>query len=290
MLALVAGCGSLPRPFEGNPGATAARLSQPPPSRLAVPQPGSAFLAPAAASMFATNLAGALADQEVPAVADAPRKGDWRVLASAEPQGNMIVPQYVVEDEKGIEQGTVEGVPISASAWIQADPPLLQQAATDAAPRLASLLTRIDAARRQSDPNSLLNRPSKLGFLGVDGAPGDGNSSLARQMRAELPKLGQIVQDTAQGADFTLEGHVVTAPLPAGQMRVEIQWVVSDSKGAERGRVIQLNEVKVGSLDHFWGDVAMVVAQEAAGGVRDVIMTQTGNKQAAVGGPAAAKP
>ncbi len=200
----------------------------------------------------------------------------------------MIVPQYVVEDEKGIEQGTVEGVPISASAWVLADPPLLQQAATDAAPRLASLLSRIDAARRQSDPNSLLNRPSKLGFLGVTGAPGDGDSALERQMRLELPKLGQIVQDTAQGADFTLEGHVVTAALPAGQMRVEIQWVVNDSKGAERGRVIQLNELKAGTLDRFWGDVAMVVAREAAGGVRDVIVTQTGNKQAAA--PAAPKP
>ena len=35
--------------------------------------------------------------------------------------------------------------------------------------------------------------------------------------------------------------------------------------------MVQLNEVPKGMLDLYWGDVALVVAQEAAGGVRDVI-------------------
>ncbi len=274
LILALAGCGSLPHPFEGNPGATASRLAQPPPSRLAVPRPDSAFLAPAAAAVFSDSLAGALAEQEVPAVAGSPKRGDWRVLASAEAQGDMIVPQYKVEDEAGVMQGTVDGVPISASAWVQADPAMLKKAATDAAPRLVSLLGNIEAARRQSDPNSLLNRASKLAFLGVSGAPGDGDKSLDLQIRAEMGKLGQMVQDTTDGADFILQGHVVTAPLPGNQTRIELQWVISDAKGGERGRVVQLNEVKAGTLDGFWGDVAVVVAHEAAGGVRDVIARQ----------------
>ena len=274
LIAALAGCGSLPRPFEGNPGATAARLSQPPPSRLAVPRPGSAFLAPAAANLFADSLAGALVEKEVPAISGSPRRGDWRVLASATPQGGMIVPEYKVEDESGVTQGSVDGVPIDAAAWVRADPTMLKQAAADAAPRLVSLLQNIDAVRRESDPNSLLNRPSKLGFLGVDGAPGDGNVALERQMRLELPRLGQLLQDTATGADFTLQGHVVIAPLAGGQMRVEVQWVINDAKAEERGRVIQLNELKAGTLNGFWGDVAQVVAHEAAGGIRDVIVRQ----------------
>ena len=42
-LALV-GCGDLPRPFMGRPGAEAMRLAQPPPPRLSVPPPGEALL------------------------------------------------------------------------------------------------------------------------------------------------------------------------------------------------------------------------------------------------------
>ena len=288
LMALLAGCGALPRPFQGNSGATAARLSQPPPARLAVPEPDSAFLAPDAANFFASTLAEALAGQEVPAIVGAPHKGDWRVLASAAPQGDMIVPRFALEDERGRAQGSVDGAPIAAAAWVTATPSLLRTAAAEAAPKLAALLTQIHAARRQSDPNSLLNRPARLGFLGVSGAPGDGDTALARQIRVELPKLGQLIQDKASDADFTLEGHVATVPLARGQMSVEVQWVINDSHGAERGRVVQLNELTAGTLDHFWGDIALVVAREAAGGIRDVIRRQSG--RAAPGDAPAAPP
>ena len=41
---------------------------------------------------------------------------------------------------------------------------------------------------------------------------------------------------------------------------------------------MQLNEVPARSLDRFWGDVAVVVATEAAGGVRDVIINAGGGR------------
>ena len=63
-------------------------------------------------------------------------------------------------------------------------------------------------------------------------------------------------------------------PTAGGKDRVEIQWVINDGRGREVGRVGQLNEVPHGMLDQYWGDVALVVAQEAAGGVRDVIASQ----------------
>jgi hypothetical protein len=53
--------------------------------------------------------------------------------------------------------------------------------------------------------------------------------------------------------------------------RIEIVWTISRRDGHDLGRVLQLNEVPAGSLNGLWGDVAFVVAQEAAGGVRDVI-------------------
>jgi hypothetical protein len=43
---------------------------------------------------------------------------------------------------------------------------------------------------------------------------------------------------------------------------------------------VQLNQVPAGSLNGLWGDVALVVAQEAAGGVHDVIVQQSGRTEA----------
>ena len=139
---------------------------------------------------------------------------------------------------------------------------LLGQTARDAAPRISALLTGIQHA----DPNSLYNRVAKVQLLPVTGAPGDGNVSLTRQMKTHLAALGPVVQDDAPGADFILQGDVRMVPIPGSQQRVEIVWSVKTPSGDERGKVAQLNEIPAGSLDHYWADVAVVVASEAAGG------------------------
>ncbi len=254
------------------------RLAQPPPSRLAVPSPTQSLLPEAAADLWAGSVAEALVAEEVPAVASRTgRRGDWMLQLSAELRGNEVVPSYTVQNPAGEAQGVSEGAPVPTPAWAEAQPEVLKAAAAQAAPGIASLLGRIDAARRQSDPTSLQNRPARIHFTGVSGAPGDGNASLPVQMRAKLSGLGLVVQDAAQGADFTLAGQVQTAPGANGTMRVELQWTVSDAK-SERGRIVQLNEVPRGTLDRFWGDVAVVVADEAAGGVRDVVINSGGSR------------
>jgi len=53
VLLLLAGCGDLPRPFQGRPGAVATQLLQPPPARLAIPAPSAALLSDAAAAGLA---------------------------------------------------------------------------------------------------------------------------------------------------------------------------------------------------------------------------------------------
>jgi len=280
-LVALSGCGDLPQPFLGRPGATAERLAQPPPSRLAVPSPAQALLPDAGADAWAGAVADALLGEEVPAVAGGTRRrSDWTLVLSAEMRGADVVPSYAVQNPSGEPQGFSEGAPVSAASWAGGDPAVLKAAAAQAAPGIASLLNRIEAARRQSDPNSLLNRPARVYFSGVTGAPGDGNSSLPAQMRAKLATLGFVIQDAAAGADFTLVGQVQTAAGAKGTMRIELQWIVSDGKGAERGRIVQLNEVPPGTLDRYWGDVAVVVADEAAGGVRDVVLSASGGRTA----------
>ncbi len=69
-----------------------------------------------------------------------------------------------------------------------------------------------------------------------------------------------------------------TVPIAGDQIRVEIQWIVKLPSGDERGRVVQLNEVPAGTLSGYWGEVATKVAEEASGGVKDVILTQSGRR------------
>lgn len=275
LLALSA-CGDLPQPFLGRPGANATRLARPPPSRLTVVPSGNSLLANTEAEKWAASVAKALQDQEVPAASrTASRAREWTLALSAELREGNVTPVYEVKDPAGVSQGLSEGAPIPPALWSAAAAPTLEGAARQAAPGIASLLGRIEAARQQSDPNSLQNRPARIYFTGVTGAPGDGNTSLPRQMRSKLASLGLVVQDTAKDADFTLAGDVVTAPGAGGTLRIELQWIVNDP-GGERGRIVQLNEVPPRSLDRYWGDVAVVVADEAAGGVRDVILNSGG--------------
>jgi hypothetical protein len=281
LIALLAGCGDLPRPFAGHPGATAIRLSQPPPARLAVPVPTDALLTDAASSTYAAAVAAALQDQEVPAVEGVAHKGDWRLRVTAELRGNKVVPQFTVENPDGKPQGSTEGAPVDAGQWADAVKPVLDGSASTAGPAVAALLTRIEAQRQQNDPNSLLNRPARIAVLDVTGAPGDGNTSLTRQMKLHLPRIGEVLAQTRTDADFTVRAEVKLAVAEKGQQRIEIQWIVANARGDELGRVVQLNDIAAGSLDGLWGDVAAVVAQEAAGGVRDVVLNQTGKRATA---------
>jgi hypothetical protein len=53
---------------------------------------------------------------------------------------------------------------------------------------------------------------------------------------------------------------------------------VRNAQGDERGRVVQLNEIPAGTLNGFWGEIALVVAAEAAGGINDVVNRQSGRE------------
>ena len=132
---------------------------------------------------------------------------------------------------------------------------------------MVALLGGIEARRELSDPHSLLNRPPVIYFKGVTGAPGDGNTSLSSQMKQRLPNLGEVMQDTAKGADYTLAGEIKTAP---GANNTTPAWKSSGlwttSPANERGPAwCRSNEVPLHSLDSYWGDVAVTVATEAAG-------------------------
>jgi hypothetical protein len=61
--------------------------------------------------------------------------------------------------------------------------------------------------------------------------------------------------------------------------------MIKNAAGQDLGKVVQLNEIPAGTLDHYWGDVAVVVATEASGGVNDVLKRQTQPDTAQQPGP-----
>lgn len=275
---LAAACGDLPQPFRGNPGGQADVLAAPPAYRLVILRPAAALLPEAQADGLAEALSAALLANEVPAAAEEPLPLDWRLTVEASLERDAVTPRYSLTDPDGRPQGSAEGRRIPAREWSAANPETLRRAARDAAPRIAELLLRAEAARKGMDPAALAVRgPPRIFVPMVRGAPGDGNQALTARLREALGQQGMVVQEVAQGARFAVTGHVTLVPQPATRtQRVELLWTISRQDGEDLGRVLQMNEVPQGVLDRFWGDVAFAAATEAAGGVRTVVANAGG--------------
>jgi len=270
---LVAGCGDLPQPFRGRPGAEAQRLAVPLALRLAVPPPTEAMLTDDAARLLSEKIAAALQAQDIPAVALAtPLPLDWRVEVVAEREGQAVRPRLRLLDADGRLQAAADAQPIALRAWAEAAPATLDALAAETVPRLSTLLLQVEAVRKSSDPASIAAGPPRFRLAGVRGAPGDGNTMLAARMKEFLAGQGFLVQDSADGAGYALQAEVVVVDTARNLQRVEIQWIVSRRDGEELGRVVQMNEIPAGRLNRLWGDVAYVVAEEAAAGVKTVVV------------------
>jgi hypothetical protein len=276
--ALLGGCGDYPEPMLHRPGRMGMILAHPPPQRLAVPVPTRALLDDTSAAAFASDLSDAMVAQTVPAFAQKPQRGDWVLGVGATLNGSTVTPHYSIIDPRGRVQGNLTGAPVPSKAWANGDAAALDAAATNAGPQLAALLSNIDAALKESDPNSLYNRPPRLDFSGVTGAPGDGDDSLAKEMRQDIANLGVILVGQQDQADYIMHGRVRVTKINQTTQHIEIFWIVDAAGGKEAGRVAQLHNIPMGSLDTYWGDVAVVAGSEAAQGVKEVIDNNIGKK------------
>lgn len=284
-LLLLGGCIDVPHPFS-NPGKEATRLAaNAPPSRLDIPVSAESRLSAEAARLWSKDVAAELLQQTIPAMAQPVRPGDWLLKMRADLRGDQIVPVYMVMTPKNEVRATQEGQPLPAQLWAAADPATLSLAAQDAAPKVASVLTGIQADDMEKDPHSLKHRAARVYFKGVTGAPGDGNISLSRAFAASFRNTADTLQNVAENADFSVATTVKLSSGPTGttghpQQHIEIVWRVTDKSGKEAGAATQLHDIEAHSLDGYWGDVAVVAAQEAAGAVRQIIDRYSGRDNA----------
>jgi len=113
----------------------------------------------------------------------------------------------------------------------------------------------------------------------ITGAPGDGNLSLTRAVRALLEQQEVNVINPSQlpeGFDantaYTLSGAVQLGETdPMGGQPIAISWDLYDPAGAHLGNVAQSNMVEPGSLDGPWGEVAVYAGMGAAEGIMTLL-------------------
>jgi hypothetical protein len=271
---LLAGCISLPMPFEpgSTPSPAPASLTRPPPARIVIPPPASAGLSGDRAGRFAADLASALRELEVPATAAGIRNPQYQLLVNGEAEAGLVRLTYSLAGPDGKQIAATGGPrPVPAGAWAAAAPETLRAVAADAAPAIARMLGAVEARTRDAAAGEIVQRLPTATLPAITGAPGDGARSLDRALRAALEREGVVVAPDGAQAEFRVAGAVATAPVGRAQERIEITWTVSRADGLELGRVAQLNEIPRGSLNGLWGDVAVIVADQAAQGVAEVI-------------------
>ncbi len=257
LLFSLAGCGSVPRPFQ--------------PERKLV-DPTSLIAPKADASLALTSVSGLpgslgadlaeliafdLRERGVPAFTDFANKSSWWLYGDYRADPPRI--DWTLIDPAGsgatnittpAPRGTMHAGSIDAIA--RAAVPDLEKA------------VRIDPGPQQ-EPVTLA-----VLFEGVAGAPGDGNEALERAMRAELVRMGLRLAD-APGAGVLRLGGRVSVAEAGSEQRVAIAWRLADPNGTEIGTIAQDNAIPRGRLDRQWGDIAWVAAQGGAVGLEDLL-------------------
>jgi hypothetical protein len=112
-----------------------------------------------------------------------------------------------------------------------------------------------------------------LAIGSIDGAPGDGKTSLARAIEATLRQRNIPISDRAQANSRILLATVDVEKPKDGKQKVGIRWVLMQPDGSEVGAVEQHNEIPAGLLDKAWGETAFEIANAAFDGIVQLMDT-----------------
>ncbi|MBI1778135.1 MAG: hypothetical protein HYR63_22585 [Proteobacteria bacterium] len=148
-------------------------------------------------------------------------------------------------------------------AWQQSEPGVLLGMALAVGPSLNRL---IEAGRPNDTSGS-----ARVVVYPVDGAPGDGRTALKRAMERALQRRSINIATEADDGTVVVLGSVTITAAASGQERVAVSWSVIDHEGLSLGVIDQENTQRAGLLDGPWGDVAVAIADAAAGGLAEIM-------------------
>ena len=279
-LAVLLAAGRMRRPIRGRSRATPARprcgsRSRRPPGSPS-PLPSARCCRTPPAPPMPTPRQGA-AGRRGPGRRRAPAKGDWRLVVTAELRGDSRSCRiFTVDDPAGSRKGTTEGPARAPPRGRPREPATLTPGRRRRRPRHRLPADQHRSARgsRATRPASL-NRPPRVAFNGVTGAPGDGNTALARAdaRPTRQARRGRAGQPDRRRLHARRRRHRRRRPRANRSGWKSSGRHRRQGPRPRQGRAAQRNPRAARSTG-YWGDVAVVVAQEAAGGVQEVILKQ----------------
>ncbi|WP_162915269.1 hypothetical protein [Desertibaculum subflavum] len=268
---LHAACGEVPRPFEDENKAVS-------PSPLLVPKADAGMvvvpvrgMAPRASLELAELVAERLRALDLPASTRAANpqsrilEGEATVTTDSAETATLEIVWRIVEPNGLPRTTSRQTARLSTAEWQRADRATLDRLANEIAGRIDRELHAGTAAAAVDLP--------RVRMPLVEGAPGDGNQSLARAMRLLLGRQQIALVAAEESNAITLLGQVSVLPA-GGADRVDIQWIIRASDGRTLGTVRQSNTVPSGTLSGPWGPIAYAAAEGGVDGVMQVLETQ----------------
>ena len=241
-----------------------------------------AGLPPGFGQRLGEALAGALRDAEIPAAVETGNRGSAVVMGSVKTLASNRLEQVIeIEWDVAAPSGRLLGsfTQRERIGWATGD-----VTANGPAPgQLAAVAKRGAAliAPLVRDDMPAEHKPTAILVGTIDGAPGDGATSLKRALefvfrQSDVPVAGPVAGPDHDNA-LTVVGSIEMGRPADGQQMVAIRWVMMQPDGSEIGDVRQQNAVPAGSLDRAWGDTALLVAEAAYDGIIALYEKASGN-------------
>jgi len=189
----------------------------------------------------------------------------WQILA---PSGAVL-------------QEVVQPLEAAPGAWTAGDPDVWRSATAQVAPQIAGYVLGPQSAPAQAFvPAAAEATGPPIAVAPILGAPGDGSISLRNAMETLLAREGlKVVSGESLPDALWLEGLISVTPPQAGSQIVTLNWFLFSKQGGELlGDVSQSNQIRAGSLDGPWGEVAGYAAIGAVEGLMD-LLRRTGRLQ-----------
>lgn len=261
--ALVTACGELPHPFQSVHDNDANMKLMPIDKAGVVVRPPDGMPQPAAQA-FAKAMIDALRHEDVAAMAEGnPESLVLNSTAASDTTGWNITLALTDSAHATVGSTTSHADPKAAN-----DPQSWSPFAATMAKSVAAMLQPSGTAMRADQPSVAIGD--------IRGLPDGSRRMLVHALEFELQKSRLQIAASPEKATHVLLGDVTIAPVGAGltgqrMSNVDVHWTVRRADHSEVGQLHQSNDVPDDLLDHDWPDIALAVADAAAGGIVDLV-------------------
>jgi hypothetical protein len=273
---LLAACGQLPRPFQPPPEASSNPLVTEAAARGVFVQPLDGVSRPMS-KLLADSVVEGFLVRGIRATTNPDANSRYRLKGAARINKDdpslpyVVLITWTLFDYAGNRVGSeVEGVFGSRRDWDFGSPEVIAEVGENA-PEIISAMIGEDEKIKEKEQQPMKPQLAGVWINPVTNAPGDGNRSLSRAIKAVIQGDGIPLAQERRFAEFVLDGNVHVGDPKNDLQRVEIVWTVSTTDRREIGRATQKNLVEAGTFSGAWGEVAAIVAEAALEGIQGVL-------------------